>query len=148
MIYKLTDSVWWGDRHVVAEHANEVCSVLNVAHNPELAPGKTRYNPLVLPGDTPYIRVGRHDSHAFDDVYMQDLADSVSICLRHVPVLVHCYVGSHRSPIVAVYVAFRMSKGTMKDLHDLMGKMVSLKPDFRVDEYHKSLYRHMVEIAK
>jgi len=146
MHWKLTNDVWWGDRHAVSELADKVGSVLCIAHNPELSPGSTHYNPIVLHGMVPYFRLGRHDDQECSGRYLMELTSLIEICLQHKPLLVHCYVGSHRSPAVALYAAFMDLKiDSIKELVELSARMYALKNNIRVGIYHKTLWNHMVD---
>ena len=105
MYWKLKKDIWWGDRHSVSELKDQVGSVINLCHNPELTPGNTRYDALVLPGTTPYFRFGRHDNHFLTIPELRTLTIIIELALSYKPVLIHCYLGQHRSVNVAIAAA-------------------------------------------
>ena len=142
MHWKLTDGVWWGDRHSLLDLKDEACSVLNLAHNEELSPGRTRYNPLFLGGKTPYFRFGAHDRDVLDDDFLWQLESLIDICLFHTPLLVHCYAGHHRSSIVAVWAAVKSLGYSVENYKAMMERAVSLRPDIQTSfqfNYSKSV---------
>ena len=140
MYWKLTENIWWGDRHSVEELKDEVGSVLNLAHNEELSPRRTRYNPLVLGGHVPYFRLGAHDRTFLTDTFLRELDSLLDICLWHLPMLIHCYEGKHRSPIVAVWAATKLSDYSRDAYKAVLSKAIALHPDFMTTlEYNYSI---------
>lgn len=129
MYWKLTEQIWWGDRHAVFELKNEVRSVLNLAHNSELAPGKTKYNPLVLDGTIPYFRLGARDRAFLPGNFLGELSTLLDICLLHTPTLIHCYLGQHRSPIVAVWGVVKQEEYSREVYENALARAIELRPD-------------------
>lgn len=139
MYWKLTKNIWWGDRHSVEELKDEVGSVLNLAHNEELSPGKTKYDPLVLNGNIPYFRFGARDKEFLTDKFLTELDELLDVCLWNMPTLFHCYEGKHRSPIVAVWAATKMADYSREAYKTALSKTIALHPDFMTTlEYNYS----------
>jgi protein tyrosine phosphatase len=149
MIYKLTERVWWGDRHSIKE--NSFGAVLNVANNLNFSP--TNENPdydfLSLREDIPYIRLSRGDREAVDSTYMDHLDRSIDllISMESFPILVHCWEGRHRSPIVAIYIECYLRKRsqgftTMREFKSLLDKAHSLKENIVQMDFSHSLQKY------
>ena len=142
MIYKLTDKVWWGDKHAVAEVGNDIKSVLNVSQNQS-----ERYFDRLkkLPQIIPYFRLGRPDREEMNRAYLQNLDAITDIIIKNgwYPCLVHCVAGGHRSPAAAVYLAWKISGKTKFALQALRTQMLTLKLDVAINRpYHRSLFQY------
>lgn len=146
MIWRLTEEVWWGDRFSLTDaevKGHEVGAVLNLAHNlTEHYGGPPHvYDLLSLSEEIPYFRLARRDEQEVDEVFIQNLNAILDVIERgeHHPVLIHCWEGRHRSPVTAVYAAFRRGEPTEIRFNELYGRMLELRPTFVKLEYAESL---------
>jgi hypothetical protein len=142
MIYKLTDQVWWGDRHAISEAPTQIHSVLNVSHNQR---GSYFNSMKQLPQEVPYFRLGRKDRYEMDVEYLRALNGVADIIIANkwYPCLVHCLVGGHRSPGAAVFLGWRIANRSLEALGKLRAEMLRLRSDVAINQpYHRSLYEY------
>lgn len=139
-VWKISDKVWWGDRDAIKEVGCKVGVVLNLAHNVNhdyysfLTPINVHitqnedqplfcsdhpdyYNPGVLPVGTPYFYLPNPDEVRVTDEYFTLLVNVINFVNTsgRFPFLVHCYVGGHRSPMVAVLAQLMMESETITE---------------------------------
>lgn len=105
MFWKLTDNIWWGDWNSLLETKDEVASVICLASNSSLA--FCGYNPMVLNHKIRYFRFAEGDLVFPEQDYFAAIEEIIRICLwpGNDPLLIHCYAGMHRSPIIAIFAA-------------------------------------------
>lgn len=128
MYWKLTDNILWGDFNSVLELKDQVGSVICLATNGDLL--ERGYNPLILPAKVRYFRMAERDMTFPDATYIKSLEDVIKVSLRYKPLLVHCYVGQHRSPIIAVMAALIDSDDySTENYMSLLSKVLELRPD-------------------
>ena len=133
MYWKLTNDIWWGDYLSVAELKDQVGSVICLATNGDLL--EKGYNPIILPPKVRYFRMAEKDMSFPDATYIKSLEEIIKVSLRYKPLLVHCYIGQHRSPIIAVMAALIDSKDySMENYINLVSKVIQLRTDCLVSK--------------
>jgi len=143
MYYNLTENIYWGDWKSVYQLKDIVGAVVCVAWNQEMIDGG--YSPLVLPYSIPYFKLAERDRAFPSDSYFKTLyLVFKALKGRHFPVLVHCYMGQHRSPIIAVMAAIAFSDKLSFELdayYEQLLKFVDVTlPDFeRTRKYNYSV---------
>jgi len=100
MYWQLTEDIYWGDYKAVEELKDEVGSVICVATNKDLE--RIGYNVFSLPPKVRYFRFAEKDKSFPDYEYISSLEGLIEISLLYRPLLVHCFAGQHRSPIIAI----------------------------------------------
>lgn len=145
MIWKLTDSIWWGNVESPRECLWSTKSVLCVAENRELAdPQLSPYAIHIGAGCTskPVFWLPRNDYVSVDHQYVVALNGVLkAIDSSHLyPLLIHCYAGIHRSPAVAIYAASVIGGG---DYKSLVEKSLQLRPEIEYHDFSKSLHSLM-----
>jgi hypothetical protein len=130
MYYNLIDKVYWGDWKSVYQLKYIVGSVICVAGNQEMVDGG--YSPLVLPHSIPYFRLAERDRAFPTDAYFETMYHVIRSFKRaNLPLLVHCYMGIHRSPIVAIMAALALENDSAEYYKFLLTAVENIIPDFK-----------------
>jgi len=91
---------------------------------------KLGYNPIILPYHVRYFRMSERDLAYPNDRYFESLKDIIMVALRYKPLLVHCFIGQHRSPIVALMAAIIDSKDySMENYESTLAKILQLRKE-------------------
>lgn len=143
-VWKLTDSIWWGDVEAPRECLWTAKSVICVAENRELAdPQLSPYAVHLSAGCStkPVFWLPRNDYVEVDHQYVVALNGVIKAidAANLYPMLIHCYAGVHRSPAVAIYAAVQ-DGGDYQALHQ---KAVSMRPEMEYHQFSKSLHKLM-----
>lgn len=130
MFKKLTDNVFWGNVNSIRELKDVARSVICVANNDEMI--RDHYSPLILPYTVPYFKCADKDRSFPSDSYFEMLKYLIEgIKTKYEPLLVHCYMGQHRSPIIAIMAAVILNNGSTDYYENLMSIVENLLPDFK-----------------
>jgi protein-tyrosine phosphatase len=142
-LWRLTDSIWWGNVDSPRECLHEAKAVICLAENGELvAPHISPYAVQIPAGCTrPHFWLPRNDFNAVDDQYMRTLVGALATVdsAGLYPLLIHCLAGVHRSPSVAIYAAVRLG-GDYESLH---ARAKELRPEMEYHDFSKSMHARM-----
>lgn len=139
MIIRLSDKIWWGDRHSPAE-TTDAKSVLNVAQNLD-----DYYWPRIghVAQTVPYFRIAKHDDDVVDALHVANIDCILDLIERNnwYPVLIHCQAGCHRSMTTAVYAQWRLQGKQGVDGIMSLVRQLLLNPGGGI--YYQTFMAHM-----